>query len=118
MPDRAWLPACVIPHLLTKQTKDVIQYISREGYAKAPSQATSLARRSVQKHSHHPDSPRVAQLAQAVCTIDQGILLSGHDLLDASQHLFGLLQPEPKGFRRERASLERGHFLDMKRNSL
>ena len=45
-------------------------------------------------------------------------LLRRHHLLDADQHLFGLLQPEPKRFWRELISLEAGHFLDMWRSSL
>ena len=40
-------------------------------------------------------------------------LALGHDVLDTSQHLFGFLQPKPKRFWRERASLEAGHFFDV-----
>jgi len=45
-------------------------------------------------------------------------LALGYDVLDASQHLFGFLQPKPERFRRELISLEADHFLNTQRRSL
>jgi hypothetical protein len=45
-------------------------------------------------------------------------LALGHSLLDAGQHLFGFLQPEPKRVFRELISLEAGHFLSIQARSL
>src|SRR6266487_481188 len=45
-------------------------------------------------------------------------LLSGHDLLDTGQHLFGFREQQPKYFGREWTSLEAGHIFDIRRSRL